>query len=54
VLNLSDQPQQIDFDMPAKALKYVFSTHRNASEALTLQGLKLEPFEVLIGELTSS
>jgi hypothetical protein len=54
ILNFSDQSQQIDFEMPAQVLQYIFSTHKRASEPLSLHDLRIEPFEILIGELTSS
>ena len=54
VINFFDQPQQIDLAVSANALQYVYSTHRSATEPLSLRGLKLEPFEILITETIPS
>lgn len=54
VINFFDEPQKIDFELNANALQCVYSTHRSANDELSLKGLMIEPFEILIIELTFS
>jgi len=53
VLNLSDQPHQIGFELPGHTLRCLFSTHKPANESLSIRELSVAPFEILIGELIS-
>jgi glycosidase len=53
VLNLSDQPQQIVFELPGHTSRCLFSTHKPANESLSIRELSVAPFEILIGELIS-
>ena len=54
VLNLSDQAHQIQFDLPALTARCIFSTHKSATESLSLNNLEMTPFEILIAELHSA
>ncbi|MFT3891514.1 MAG: alpha-glucosidase [Anaerolineales bacterium] len=54
VINFSEEPQKIDFELNANALQCVYSTHRTGNEILSPNNLMIEPFEILIIELTSS
>ena len=51
VLNLSDQVQRIQFDLPAGTARCVFSTHKSTNESLSLHDLEMAPFEIFIAEL---
>jgi glycosidase len=54
VLNLCDQPQQIKFELPVSTARCLFSTDKSVNQTLPLNELKMAPFEIIIGELTSS
>ena len=54
VLNLSDQAHQIQFDLPARTARCIFSTHKSTDESLSLNNLEMTPFEILIAELHSA
>jgi glycosidase len=54
VLNLCDQPHKIKFELPASTTRCLFSTEKSADQTLSLNELKMAPFEIFIGELTSS
>ncbi len=56
ILNLSDKPHSLAFDLPdypRPAVRCLFSTHKPEHETLRLDGFKLAPFEVFVGQLTS-
>jgi alpha-glucosidase len=53
-INLCDQSQQINIELPANAIQCIYSTHKPANQSLTLSDLTIESFEILIIELTSS
>ncbi len=53
LLNLSDRTQQVKLDPSLDRARCLFATHKTANEAYALNGLKMEPFEILIGELLS-
>jgi alpha-glucosidase len=54
ILNLCEQPQAISFELPANTARCLFSTEKSTNEIVSLNDLKMAPFEILIGELTSS
>jgi alpha-glucosidase len=54
VINFFDQPQQVDFELPANALQCVYSTDRSADELLSPDDLQIAPFEILITKLISN
>jgi alpha-glucosidase len=53
VLNLSDQEHQAGFDLDSNTARCLFSTHMSEGETLSLDALKIRPFEIFIGELKS-
>jgi alpha-glucosidase len=53
VLNLSESPQTLHFDLDSQVLHPQFSTQTPAAESLSLTALSIAPFGVFIGELTS-
>jgi hypothetical protein len=53
VLNLSESPQTLNFDLDSQVLRPLFSTQTPTGESLSLTALTIAPFGVFIGELTS-
>jgi alpha-glucosidase len=53
VLNLSERPQTLRFDLDSQGVRPLFSTHTPVGESLPFTGLNIAPFEVFIGELNS-
>lgn len=51
VLNTSERAHTIKFDLSSTEACCLFSTHKAVDETLPLAALKIEPFEVFIGEL---
>ena len=52
VLNLSDKDHNLKFDLPSHNARCLFSNHILEGEKISLEELKLAPFEIFIGELT--
>ena len=53
ILNLSEKSDTLKFDLPSQNIRCLFSTHTPAGESLSGEALRIEPFEIFIGELTS-
>lgn len=53
VLNLSDEEHEPGLDLDSKTVRCLFSTHMPEGETLSLDALKIGPFEIFIGELKS-
>ena len=53
VLNLSDKDQNLKLDLSQRTARCLFSNHILEDETVSLEELKIAPFEVFIGELTS-
>ena len=53
VLNLSEKPGTLQFDLPGQDVRCLFSTHTPAGESVSAKALKIAPFEIFIGELNS-
>jgi alpha-glucosidase len=53
VLNLSDQTQQLRFDLASSDARCLFSTRLPVGETISLEALRIEPFDIFIGELSS-
>lgn len=53
VLNLSDKNLQLKFDLPSGEARPLFSSSALREESVSLEELKITPFEIFIGELTS-
>ena len=53
VLNLSDKTYNLKFDLNARAARCLFSTHIVEGETLSLEELKITPFEIFVGEIIS-
>jgi alpha-glucosidase len=53
VLNLSEKSDTLKFDLPSQNVRCLFSTHTPADESLSGEALKITPFEIFIGEVTS-
>lgn len=53
VLNLSDEEHQPALDLDSETVRYLYSTHMPEGETLSLDALKIRPFEIFIGELKS-
>ena len=51
VLNFSDRPQTLRFDLPAHGLRPLFASGARAGRADDLSALVVGPYEVYIGEL---
>jgi alpha-glucosidase len=51
VLNFSDKPQTLVFDLPGKHPHLLFSSHPRDDQSLSLDLLTLSPFEIVIAEL---
>ena len=53
VLNLSEKSDTLKLDLPSQNVHCRFSTHTPADESLSGEALKIAPFEIFIGEVTS-
>jgi alpha-glucosidase len=53
ILNLSENAQNLKFDLDGQDARCLFSTHSPAGDKVSLGALKIAPFEIFIGELTS-
>jgi alpha-glucosidase len=53
VLNLSDKTYNLKFDLNARAVRCLFSTHMSEGETISLEELKITPFEIFVGEIIS-
>lgn len=54
ILNLSDKTQEASFNLAnSSKITCLFSTHKPENSILSLSGLQLAPFEILVGELIS-
>jgi len=53
VLNLSEKSDTLNFELPSHNVRCLFSTHTPEGESLSGEALKIAPFEIFIGELTS-
>ena len=53
VLNLSEKSDTLKFELPSQSVRCLFSTHTPEGESLSGEALKIAPFEIFIGELTS-
>jgi alpha-glucosidase len=53
ILNLSDKSCTLKFDLPSQHARLLFSTHAPAGERVSLEALRIAPFEIFIGELGS-
>jgi alpha-glucosidase len=53
VLNLSENSHQLKFELDSREARSLFSTHTPAGEIVSLEALKIAPFEIFVGELTS-
>jgi alpha-glucosidase len=51
VLNLSDKEHSLKFDLPAGEARCLFSNHTLEDETVSLEALKIAPFEIFIGEI---
>ena len=52
ILNFSDKDQNLKFDLPLRQARCLFSNHRLENETVSLEELKVAPFEIFIGEIT--
>ena len=52
VINLSDKNHNLKFDLSSRNVRCLFSNHVLEDETVSLEELKIAPFEVFIGELT--
>jgi alpha-glucosidase len=52
VLNLSDKEHKLNFDLSSHEARCLFSNHILEGETVSLEELRIAPFEVFIGELT--
>jgi alpha-glucosidase len=53
VLNLSDKIHNLKFDLSSRDARCLFSIHMHAGETVSLEALKIAPYEIFIGELIS-
>jgi alpha-glucosidase len=53
ILNLSDKSHTLKFDLASQDVRCLFSTHTIEAEPVSLEALKIAPYEVFIGELNS-
>ncbi|MGZ9222038.1 MAG: alpha-amylase family glycosyl hydrolase, partial [Anaerolineales bacterium] len=53
VLNLSDKTHNVKFDLTSQNARCLFSTHGVEGETVSLEALKIGPFEIFVGELIS-
>ena len=54
VLNLSDKIHNLKFDLPSRDARCLFSTHTLEGETVSLEAVKIAPFEIFVGELRSA
>jgi alpha-glucosidase len=54
VLNLSDKTLDLNFDLTSRNARCLFSNHMLENEIVSLEALKITPFEIFIGELRST
>jgi alpha-glucosidase len=54
ILNLSDRPQRLAFDLPDRGARCIFSTQKPTHASLSLTDLEMTGFEILIAELQSA
>lgn len=54
VLNLSDKTHNLKFDLTAREARCLFSTNMLEGETVSLEALKIAPFEIFVGELRSA
>ena len=52
-LNLSDKEHLVKFDLAAGSVRCLFSNHLTPGGTLSLDAMKIRPFEIFIGELIS-
>jgi alpha-glucosidase len=52
VLNMSERPHSLRFDLQSNIARLVFSSHPHAGDAGNLSQLAIAPFEIYIAELT--
>jgi alpha-glucosidase len=53
VLNLSEHIHQLKFDLASAEARCLFSTRLPVGETVSLEALRIEPFDIFIGELSS-
>ena len=53
VLNLSDKNLNVKFDLPSREARCLVSNHVLEGDQISLDELKLAPFEIFIGEIIS-
>ncbi|MGB8983125.1 MAG: alpha-glucosidase [Anaerolineales bacterium] len=53
ILNFSDRDHSLSFDLSARDIRCLFSTHTPEGTTLSPDTLKIAPFEIFIGELIS-
>jgi len=53
VWNLSDQSHKLKFDLTSSDARCLFSTRLPVGETVSLEALRIEPFDIFIGELSS-
>jgi alpha-glucosidase len=53
ILNLSDKSHNLKFDLASQDARCLFSTHTLEGETVSLEALKIAPYEIFIGELNS-
>ena len=53
VLNLSDTEHNLSFDLTARDARCLFSNHLLEGDRVSLEGLKIAPYEIFIGELNT-
>ena len=53
VIKLSDKTYNLKFDLNARAARCLFSTHIVEGETISLEELKITPFEIFVGEIIS-
>ena len=53
VLNLSDKDQNLKFDLASREVRCLLSNHILEGEKVSLEELKLVPFDIFIGEIIS-
>ena len=51
VLNLSDKTHNLNFDLTSRNVRCLFSTYMLEGETVSLEVLKITPFEIFVGEL---
>jgi len=53
ILNLSNKSHDLKFDLTSRDARCLFSTHMPEGQTVTLEALKIVPFEIFVGELIS-